>query len=211
MRWLLTRRQESPIEQLRRSQAAMGDAAQYCPAPFGVARKMLELAEAGREDLVYDLGSGDGRIPILSAQEFGCRAVGIEANEELYLYSANRVIELNLHRLVRFEKKNFFECDLTPANIVTLYLLRAINGHLQQRLAGHLRAGSRVISLDYEIPGWNPEQTVTTLSEENVEYTLFLYRRAQSGSLWVMSQDREFSLGSGRNISEESEGVHSHA
>jgi hypothetical protein len=187
MNWPFLRRQESPIEQLRRSQSAMGDAVQYCPTPFGIARKMLELAETGPQDVLYDLGSGDGRIPILAAQEFGCRAVGIEANEELYRYSSERVIELKLQEQVRLENGSFFDCNLSAATIVTLYLLRAINGHLQQRLGSHLRAGSRVVSLDFEIPGWKPERTATTLSEESVEYTLFLYRRAQAGSLWVNS------------------------
>jgi SAM-dependent methyltransferase len=139
---------------------------------------MLEIAQVSPEDTVYDLGSGDGRIPILAAQEFGCKAVGIEMSRDLCRYSQKQVEELGLEEQVGFECGDFFQADLRAATVVTMYLLSAVNGQLQSRLASHLRRGSRVVALDFEIPGWRPEQVTPARSEAGVEYNLLLYRRA---------------------------------
>lgn len=177
MTWLFSRRKVSAIEQLEESLARLHSAVDFVPTPWGIARRMLELAAARPEDRVYDLGSGDGRIPILAAQEFGCTAVGIERDLELWRYSDRKLGELDLRNQVRFECMDFFEADLRPATVVTLYLLSAVNGQLQSRLASHLRPGSRVVALDFEVPGWRPARTAKVISEGNVEYTLFLYLR----------------------------------
>ena len=177
MKWFFSRRKLSPIEELEESLARLSKAVEFVPTPWGIARRMLEFASTKPEDMVYDLGSGDGRIPILAAQEFGCKAVGIERDPELYRYSDRRLAELNLRKQVQFQCTDFFEADLHPATVVTLYLLSAVNGQLQSRLASHLRAGSRVVALDFEIPGWRPARTTKVISEGNVEYTLFLYLR----------------------------------
>jgi len=165
------------MEELEESLARLSKAVEFVPTPWGIARRMLELAATKPEDTVYDLGSGDGRIPILAAQEFGCKGVGIERDSELYRYSERRVAELNLRNQVQFQCADFFEADLRPATVVTLYLLSAVNGQLQSRLASHLRAGSRVVALDFEVPGWRPARTTKVISEGNVEYTLLLYLR----------------------------------
>ena len=151
--------------------------AEFYPTPLCVARQMLELAETSPRDVVYDLGSGDGRIPILAAQEFGCRAVGIEINGKLYRHSVARVAELELENQVSFQQLNFFEADFRPATVVTLYLLGAVNEQLQPRLGSHLRNGARVVSLDYPVAGWNPEDVRQVRSVNEVEYALYLYRR----------------------------------
>ncbi|MGH9735330.1 MAG: SAM-dependent methyltransferase [Candidatus Acidiferrales bacterium] len=177
MRWNFLRRKARPIEQLQESLSMLRHAAEFVPTPWGVARRMLELASAGPEDIVYDLGSGDGRIPILAAQEFGCRAMGIEKDGELCQYSQQKVADLGLHDQVKFQRGDFFQADLRTATVVTLYLLSAVNGQLQSRLASHLRPGSRVVALDFEIPGWRPVRTTKVRSDGNVEYTLFLYLR----------------------------------
>jgi SAM-dependent methyltransferase len=177
MRWKFLRRKIRPIDQLQESLAALQHAVEFVPTPWGIARRMLELAGAGPEDTVYDLGSGDGRIPILAAQEFGCRAVGIERDPELCRYSEQRVAELGLSKQVQFQCVDFFQADLHPATVVSLYLLSAVNGQLQSRLASHLRPRSRVVALDFAVPGWRPARTTKVRSEGNVEYTLFLYLR----------------------------------
>lgn len=164
-------------------------AVQFCPTPWAVVRQMLELAEVKPEDVVYDLGSGDGRIPILAAQEFGCRAVGIECDPELFRQSTEKVHDLELDDRVRFLNQDFFQADLRPATVVTLYLLSAVNGRLQERMASHLRTGSRVIALDYGVPGWQAERYVPVKSEGNVDYTLHLYRRTLSGAKWVKFEE----------------------
>ena len=157
---------------------------QFCPTPWAVVRQMLELAEVTAQDVVYDLGSGDGRIPILAAQEFGCQAVGVERDAELFRQSAKKVRDLELADRVQFIQQDFFEADFRRATVVTLYLLSAVNGQLQERLASHLRAGSRVVALDYAVPGWQAERDVQVKSEGNVDYTLYLYRRASDGAMW---------------------------
>jgi SAM-dependent methyltransferase len=158
--------------------------AQFCPTPWAVVRQMLELAEVRAEDVVYDLGSGDGRIPILAAQEFGCRAVGIERDPDLFLQSSKKVQDLELADRVLFLNQDFFQADLRPATVVTLYLLSAVNGQLQERMASHLRAGSRVVALDYGVPGWQAERYAPVKSEGNVDYMLHLYRRVSPGAMW---------------------------
>ncbi len=160
-----------------------GESVLFVPTPWAVARQMLEVAETCPGDVVYDLGSGDGRIPIMAAQEFGARAVGIELNAKLCAESTRNAAELGLEETVRFRKENFFAADLREATVVTLYLLSIVNGQLQQRLASHLRAGARVVAVDFEVPGWNAERTFVVKSEGDVEYTLFLYRRQSSGAL----------------------------
>src|SRR5579863_5840504 len=177
MSWFFSRRKVSAIEQLEESVARLHKVVEFVPTPWEIARRMLELAAVTPEDTLYDLGSGDGRIPVLAAQEFGCKAVGIERDRELCRYADRRVQELQLQKQVQFQCADFFEADLRPATVVTLYLLSAVNGQLQSRLASHLRPGSRVVALDFEIPGWRPIRTTNVVSEGSIEYTLFLYLR----------------------------------
>ncbi|MBZ5700648.1 MAG: SAM-dependent methyltransferase [Acidobacteriia bacterium] len=172
-------------------------AAHFCSTPWSVVREILELAEVHPEDILYDLGSGDGRIPILAAQEFGCRSVGIENDRDLFVYSAKRVLELNLQDRVSFVYGNFFEADLSSATVVVLYLLSAVNGHLRARLASQLRAGSRVVAVDFDVPGWRAERTLSVVSDGNVEYTLYLYRRSSSGALCKDTPTNSASLPAG--------------
>jgi SAM-dependent methyltransferase len=152
-------------------------AAFFAPTPWAVAREMLELAQAKPGDLLYDLGSGDGRIPIMAAQEFGCRAVGIELDEKLRRHAEEKAREYGLEKQVAFRSEDFFHADMRDATVVTLYLLSAVNGHLGPRLASQLSKGARVVSLDYEIPGWRFVESKAVKSEGSVDYTLYLYRR----------------------------------
>jgi len=197
MYWFFPQRKMRAIEQLEESLARLHKVVEFVPTPWEIARRMLELAAIRPEDTLYDLGSGDGRIPILAAQEFGCKAVGIERDRELCRYSDQRVQELNLQKQVQFQCDDFFETDLRPATVVTLYLLRAVNGQLQSRLASHLLPGSRVVALDFEVPGWRPTRTTKVVSEGSIEYTLFLYQRpalktiAESGGQEMLPTDSQ--------------------
>ena len=172
---------------LFRSRTSLGSAEQaleelrtasfFAPTPWAVCRQMLELAEVQAKDLVYDLGSGDGRIPIMAAQEFGCRAVGIELDEKLCRHSGQKAREYGLEGRVLFRQEDIFKADMRDATVVVLYLLTQVNGHLGPRMASQLARGARVVSLDYPIPGWKSEREVPVKSEGNVDYTLYLYRR----------------------------------
>lgn len=177
MKWIFSRRRTKPIEQLEDSLEALRSATESVSTSWRIARQMLDLAGVERHDAVYGLGSGDGRIPILAAQEFGCRAVEIERNCDLWHYSQQRVGDMELESQMNFQCMDVFHEDLRPATVVPLYLLSAVNGHLQWRMASHLRPGSRIVALDSAVPGWRPARTTRSISEGNVEYTIFLYRR----------------------------------
>jgi len=155
----------------------MRTAAFFAPTPWAVCRQMLEAAKVQPGDLLYDLGSGDGRIPILAAQEFGARSVGIELDEKLRRYAEERAQEYGLADRVKFRAEDFFKADLRDATVVTLYLLTQVNGYLGPRLASQLGKGARVVALDYPVPAWREESSHQVKSEGNVDYTIFLYRR----------------------------------
>jgi hypothetical protein len=155
----------------------MRTAAFFAPTPWAVCRQMLELAAVGPHDVVYDLGSGDGRIPIMAAQEFGARAVGIEMDGKLRRHAEEKAEEYGLKDRVCFRSEDFFKAQLTDATVVTLYLLTQVNGYLGPRMASQLAKGARVVALDYPVPGWREEKSIPVKSEGNVDYTLFLYRR----------------------------------
>jgi hypothetical protein len=155
----------------------MRTAAFFAPTPWAVCRQMLEFADVGPNDLLYDLGSGDGRIPIMAAQEFGARAVGIELDEKLRRHAEEKTRDYGLTERVSFRSEDFFKCDLREATVVTLYLLTQVNGYLGPRMASQLPKGARVVSLDYPVPGWREEKSTEVKSEGNVEYTIHLYHR----------------------------------
>jgi outer membrane protein assembly factor BamB/protein-L-isoaspartate O-methyltransferase len=147
----------------------------FVPTPDDVAAKMLELAGVRKADLVYDLGSGDGRVVIAAAKAYGCRAVGVELDKELVRTARERAEEAGVGHLVRFEHADLFEADFSGADVVALYLLPAVNGRLAAKL-DRLRPGSRVVAHHFPIPGARPDKEVKVRSEEDgVERSVYLY------------------------------------
>jgi len=149
----------------------------YVPTPLDVAQKMLEVANVQPSDVVYDLGSGDGRIVIMAAQKFGALAVGVELDSNLYLQSSQRIRELDLQDRAQILHENMFEINVRHATVVTLYLLTAVNERLRPMLERQLRSGARVVSHEFQVPGWQPAQTVDFTSKAGVPYKIFLYVR----------------------------------
>ena len=149
----------------------------YVPTSLPLVEKMLELAKVGPEDIVYDLGSGDGRIVIMAAQKYGAQAVGFELNDELYQESTKRIVELKLEKQAKILKEDFFEADLRRATVVTLYLLTSVNEKLRPRFEAQLRPGTRLVSHDFQVPGWKVDQTVTAATDNGLSHTLYLYVR----------------------------------
>jgi len=149
----------------------------FVSTPLDVAQRMLEVAKVQPDDVVYDLGSGDGRIVILAAQKFGARAVGVEINSELYEESSERIRKLGLQGRARILHENMFEVNVRHATVVTLYLLTAVNERLRPMLERQLRSGARIVSHDFQVPGWQPAQTVEMISKAGVPYKIFLYIR----------------------------------
>jgi len=149
----------------------------YVPTPQEIVDQMLELAKVTRDDTVYDLGSGDGRIVITAAQKFGARAVGIEINPDLYLRSSARIKELGLNDQARIICEDIFNVSIHRATVVTLYLLTALNEKLRPKMERELTSGTRIVSHDFQVPGWNPEKVVEVTSRNGIGHKLYLYVR----------------------------------
>ena len=149
----------------------------YVPTPMMVAQKMLEVAKVEPDDVVYDLGSGDGRIVIMAAQKFGAHAVGVELDSNLFEKSSDRIRKLGLQDRAQIVHENMFEVNVRHATVVTLYLLTAVNERLRPKLERELRSGARVVSHDFQVPGWQPAQTVEVSSENQVSSKIYLYVR----------------------------------
>ncbi len=132
----------------------------YYPTPPETVAEMLRLAKVKKGDVLYDLGSGDGRIPIAAAQQFGIRAVGIEIDPKLVTEAEEKARQADVAALVRFRNEDMFHIDISEATIVTLYLSEKLNVLLRPKLLRELRPGSRIISHDFRMGDWKPEQTV---------------------------------------------------
>lgn len=152
-----------------------GPDAIFVPTPEEAVAAMLELAQVRKEDLVYDLGSGDGRVLIAAARKAGCKAVGIEIDAELVALSRKRIDEAGLGDLVSIEHADLFTTDLSAADVVALYLPSRLLERLRPQLE-KLKPGSRIVSHHFPIPGVRPERTEQVESAENSDkHRLYLY------------------------------------
>ena len=131
----------------------------YVPTPQVVVDKMLELAQVAKDDLVYDLGCGDGRIVVTAAKKYGCKAVGYDLRRGRVKASLENVEKNNVGHLVRIEQKDIFTLDLSKANVITLYLLPSLNVKLIPQLE-KLKPGSRIVSHDFDMRGVKPDKTL---------------------------------------------------
>lgn len=132
----------------------------YYPTPPETVNEMLRMAKIKQGDVLYDLGSGDGRIPIAAAEQYGIRAVGIEIDPKLVTEAEEKARQANVAGLVRFRNEDMFRVDVSEATIVTLYLSEKLNVLLRPKLLRELRPGSRILSHDFRMGDWKPEQTV---------------------------------------------------
>jgi precorrin-6B methylase 2 len=133
----------------------------YVPTPMEVVHEMLALAAPGPDDVVYDLGSGDGRIPIEAARRHGARGVGIELDARLVERAGENAREAGVADRVRFVHGDIFATDLRPATVVTLYLLASVNLKLRPILFEQLKPGTRVVSHNFSMGEWAPDSMVT--------------------------------------------------
>ena len=145
----------------------------WVPSDVAVVMKMLEMAQVKPGDVVYDLGSGDGRIVILAAQKFGARGVGVDLNGELVQQSRENAVKAGVADRVTFLQQDLFMTDLSEATVVTLYLFPDVNRRLMPKLRRELRSGSRVVSHDYDLGDWPPEKTVEVALPDRTHYVYF--------------------------------------
>src|SRR5262249_55146136 len=134
--------------------------ARFVPTPQPVVEKMLELAKVTKDDVVYDLGCGDGRIVVTAAKRYGCRAWGFDIDPKRVKESLDNVKKNKVERLVSIERKDIFTLDLSGATVVTLYLLPELNVKLVPQLK-KLRPGARVVSHEHDMEGYEPDKKAT--------------------------------------------------
>ena len=143
--------------------------------PPDVVDRMLALAKVGPDDVVYDLGCGDGRIVIAAAQKFGARGVGVDIDAALVAQAEANARTAGVADRVTFSVQDAMTTDVSRATVVTLYLLAASNVRLRPMLAKQLRPGARIVSHNYPIGDWNPEQVETFKDARGATRTLFLW------------------------------------
>jgi hypothetical protein len=147
----------------------------FVPTPQDVVDKMLELAEVTKDDLIYDLGCGDGRIVVTAAKRFGCKAIGYDIDPNRVKESLENVAKNNVGHLVTIEQKDIFTLDLSKANVITLYLLPELNVKLIPQLE-KLKPGSRIVSHDFSMEGVKPDKVVTITSDKDTyKHTVYLW------------------------------------
>lgn len=161
--------------QLTPAYEASHDVVPYVPTPMNVAERMLELAKVTPSDVVYDLGSGDGRIVILAAQKYGAHAIGVELDGKRYRESSARIEELGLASKAKILHGDMFKADIRSATVVTLYLLTSVNAEIRPMLEKQLRPGTRVVSHDFQMSGWTAEKTEEITAENGSVHMVYLY------------------------------------
>jgi cyclopropane fatty-acyl-phospholipid synthase-like methyltransferase len=146
--------------------------APFVQTPLEVAKKMLDLSQIRRDEVLYDLGCGDGRLIILAAKEAGAKATGIELREDLIERARTEIKRLNLEGRVNVIQGNFFDVVISDADVITLYLTSSANERLRPKLEAELKRGARVVSHDFKVPGWKP----SAVYNELLGHTIYAYR-----------------------------------
>jgi SAM-dependent methyltransferase len=150
--------------------------APYVPTPQDVVDRMLALAGVSQSDVVYDLGCGDGRLVITAARKFGARGVGVDIDPERIAESEANAKRAGVEKLVTFKLQDALTVDVSPATVVTLYLLSSSNLKLRPILTKQLRPGSRIVSHAFSMGDWQAEQVDTFQDANGSTRTLYLWR-----------------------------------
>ena len=140
----------------------------FVPTRHAVADAMLRLARVGPADVVYDLGSGDGRIVILAAQKYGARGVGIELDPRLVQISREVAIDGEVADRTQFVEGDLFTADISDATVITLFLSPDVNRRLLPKLRRELRPGTRIVSHQFRLGSWPPDEIVRAQDETNL-------------------------------------------
>jgi SAM-dependent methyltransferase len=153
----------------------------YVPTPEPVVEQMLRMAGVTRNDVVYDLGCGDGRIVVTAAKKYGAHGVGVDLDPKRIRESNANARAAGVTKRVRFVQRDLFKLDLRHATVVTLYLLPDINLKLRPKLFRELRPGTRVVSHDFHMGDWKPEKVVTLRAD----------RRAHTVFFWTIPEKKD--------------------
>jgi SAM-dependent methyltransferase len=145
----------------------------YVPTHELVVAEMLKVAKVGKNDVLYDLGSGDGRIPITAAKKFGTRGVGVDIDPARVTEARANAVKAGVADKVKFMQQDLFETDIKEATVVTLYLLPDVNLRLRPKLLSDLKPGTRIVSHNYDMGDWKPLRTITVKVPE--EHTIYYW------------------------------------
>ncbi len=159
---------------------AVGNVAPYYPSPMAIVKEMLDAADIKPGELHYDLGSGDGRIVVVAARDYGTTSVGFEIDPKLVKTSRDWIQQEGLEGKASIADKDLFLADFSKPDLITVYLLPRALEKLRPLLEKQMKPGSRVISHDFAIPGWKPDQTLTSAKEADIDgllHTIYVYRR----------------------------------
>jgi tRNA G37 N-methylase Trm5 len=132
----------------------------YVPTPEAVVEAMLQVANVGKDDIVYDLGCGDGRIPVTAAKKYGARGIGIDIDPQRIAEANENVQKNKVGDKVKIIQGDLFQQDLSQATVVTLYLLPSLNVKLMPKLMKELKPGTRVVSHAFDMGDWKPEKEI---------------------------------------------------
>jgi SAM-dependent methyltransferase len=178
----------SKMESGLRADPAAGDAyaqerdldspyiAPFVTTPQEVVDRMLELAQVSTGDLLYDLGSGDGRIVIAAAKRYGAKAVGFEIDPALVTLSRRNIREAGVEHLAEIRQEDVRKVDLSPASVVTMYLYPAANLRLRAAIRRQLKPGSRVVSHNSNMGDWKPDRVEQMTDSAGFLRTIYLWR-----------------------------------
>ena len=147
----------------------------YVPTPQEVVERMLELAQVKKGDVVYDLGSGDGRIVVTAAKKYGVRAIGFEIDPERIRESAENIKKAGVGHLVEIRQQDIRTVDLSPASVLTMYLLPEVNLMIRPNIWKQMKPGSRVVSHDFDMGDWKPLKTENIKDGSSWDHTLYLW------------------------------------
>lgn len=150
--------------------------APYVPTPQEVVDRMLQLASVGKGDVVYDLGCGDGRIPITAARTYGARGIGVDIDPQRIAEANANARQAGVSHLVSFRLQNALATDVSEATVVTLYLLSASNLKLRPILTRQLKPGARIVSHAFSMGDWEPDKVDTFTDTANSPRTLYLWK-----------------------------------
>ena len=156
------------------------DLAPFVPTPMVVVEKMLEMVRVNGNDILYDLGCGDGRIVILAAKKYGARGVGIDIDPQRIEEANAAAREAGVENLVEFRKQDVFKVDFSEATVIALYLLEESNELLRPLFDRFLQPGTRVVSHNYPVPGWKEKEmefASVKVEDDEDPHDVYLYRR----------------------------------
>jgi len=148
----------------------------FVPTPQDVVERMLDMAQVKAGDVVYDLGSGDGRIVITAARKYGVKAVGFEIDPDLIKQSRENIKKAGMAHLTEIREQDIRTVDLAPASVLTMYLLPEVNLMLRPNIWKQMKPGSRVVSHDFDMGDWKPVRTENIKDSSGWDHTLYLWR-----------------------------------